>query len=49
MAKSVEIVEILRFLRALPDPIQSALTTDDKILIGVLCRAIEREFGKGER
>ena len=48
VTKSGEVEEILRFLRALPDPIQSALTTNDKILIGVLCNAIEREFGKGQ-
>ena len=48
VTKSGEVEEVLRFLRALPDPIQLALTTNDKILIGVLCNAIEREFGKGQ-
>ena len=45
LALNPDVVAVLHLLRALPEEIQSALTTDDRILIGVLCNAIGRKFG----
>ena len=45
LAADPDVVAVLLLLRALPEEIQSALTTDDRILIGVLCNVISRKFG----
>ena len=45
LAEVPDVGAVLRLLRALPEEIQSAFTTDDRILIGVLCNVIGRKFG----